>query len=132
MRAPPDDSHGDLETIVEEDTDDELYKELVPISAPTPLDPVAAVFLPPQVDTPVTAENPDAGSDGMEDPMQAHSDPIVTGTDHQADADGYPVVPNPDLPMITGSDERPTEVTQSESGPDVAEVEPVQDLPYVT
>ena len=132
FESPPDDSRGDLETIVEEDTDDELYTELVPISAPTPLNPEAAVFLPPQVDTPVTAENPDAGGDGMEDPTQAHSDPIVTETDHQADADGYPVVPNPDLPMITGSDERPTEVTHSESGPDVAEVEPVQDPPYVT
>ena len=34
--------------------------------------------------------------------------------------------------MITGSNERPTEVTHSESEPDVAEVDPVQDPPYVT
>lgn len=132
FESPPDDSRGDLETIVVENTDDELYTELVPISAPTPLNPEAAVFLSPQVDTPVTVENPDAGSDGMTEPTQAHSDPIVTGTDHQADAEGYPVVSNPELPMITGSDERPTEVTHSESGPDVAEVEPVPDPPYVT
>ena len=84
---------------------------------------------------PAGVENPEAESDEIENPMQTdsqqvHSDPVVTGTDHQCDA-GYPAVPNPVL-SISDSDERPTEVTHSEGGPDEAEVEPAQDPPYVT
>ena len=64
------------------------------------------------------------------DSQQEHPDPVIPGTDHQCAA-GCPVVPNSGLPILD-SDERPTEVTYSESGPDVAEADPVQDPPYVT
>ena len=79
--------------------------------------------------------NPEADGDGMENPMQTdsqqvHPDPVVPETDHQCDA-GYPVVPNTVLPILD-LDERPTEGTHSESGPDVAEADPVQDLTYDT
>ena len=64
------------------------------------------------------------------DSQPVHPDPVVTGTDQQCDA-GYPAIPNSVLP-ISDSDERPTEVTHSESVPDVAEADPIQDPPFVT
>ena len=149
-RCPPGNSRGDLETIVEGDVEDELYTEMVPISTPKPLNPGAATFLPPDVDTPVTAENtgdggdnmddsaavaeenPNAGGDEMEAPTQAPLDPFVTEEDRQGDTDDNLVVPDPDLPRITGPSERPTEVTRSEGGPDIEEDDSVQDPPYVT
>ena len=78
---------------------------------------------------PAAVENPEADGHGMENPMQTdsqpvHLDPVVAGTDQQCDA-GYLAVPNSVLP-ISNSDERPTEVTRSESGPDEAEADPIQ------
>ena len=78
---------------------------------------------------PAAVENPEADGHGMENPMQTdsqpvHLDPVVAATDQQCDA-GYLAVPNSVLP-ISNSDERPTEVTRSESGPDEAEADPIQ------
>ena len=120
---------------IEEDIDDEPYTELDPISASKPHNPEAADFPSPNFEMPAAVENPEADGDGMENPMetdsqQVHPDPVVAGTDQQCDA-GYPAIPNSVLP-ISDSDERPTEVTHSERGPDVAEGDPIQNPPYVT
>ena len=64
------------------------------------------------------------------DSQPVHLDPVVAGTDQQCDA-GYLAVPNSVLP-ISDSDERPTEVTRSESGPDEVEADPIQNPPFVT
>ena len=135
LKSPTEDSSGDLEIIIEDNIDDDSYTELIPISASKPLNPEAADFRPPHVDIPAAVENPGVQGDVMENPMQIdsqqeHPDPVIPGTDHQCTA-GCPVVPNSGLPILD-SDERPTEVTYSESGPDVAEADPVQDPPYVT
>ena len=84
---------------------------------------------------PAAAENPEVDGDEMENPMQTdsqqgHPDLVVPGTDHQCAAE-YPVVPNSGV-RIPDSDKCLTEVTHSESGPDEAEADPVQDPPYVT
>ena len=133
-KSPTEDS-CDLDIIIEDDIDDESYTELVPISASKPLNPEVADFQPPHVEMPAAVENPEVDGDEMENPMQTdsqqgHPDPVVPGTDQQCAA-GYPVVPNSGLPL-SDSDECPTEVTHSESGPNVAEADPVQDPPYVT
>ena len=44
FESPTDDSCRDLEIIMEEDIDDEPYKEMVPISSSNPLNPEAAGF----------------------------------------------------------------------------------------
>ena len=134
-KSPTGDSCRDLEIIIEKDIDDEPYTELVPISASNPLNLEVADFRPPHFEMPAAVENPKADGDGMENPMQTdsqqvHPDPVVAGTDHQCDA-GYPAIPNSVLP-ISDSDECPTEVTHSASGPDVADADPIQDPPYVT
>ena len=59
-----------------------------------------------------------------------HPDHVVAGIDQQCDA-GYLVIPNSVLPILD-SDKRPTEVTRSESGPDEAKADPIQDSPFVT
>ena len=64
------------------------------------------------------------------DSQLVHPDPVVAGTDQQCDV-GYPAITNSVLP-ISDSDERPTEVNHSESGPDVAEADPIQGPPFVT
>ena len=115
--------------------DDEPYKERVPISPSIPLIPEAAEFPSPYFETPAAVENPEADGDGMENPPQSdsqpmHPDPVVAGTGQRCDA-GYLAVPNSVLP-ISDSDERPTEVTRSESGPDEAEADPIQNPPFVT
>ena len=74
---------------------------------------------------PAAVENPEADGHGMENPMQTdsqlvHLDPVVAGTDQQCDA-GYLAVPNSVLPILNS-----TEVTCSESGPDEAEADPIQ------
>ena len=129
FKSPTDDSCRDLEIIMEEDIDDEPYKERVPISPSIPLIPEAAEFPSPYFETPAAVENPEADGDGMENPPQSdsqpmHPDPVVAGTGQRCDA-GYLAVPNSVLP-ISDSDERPTEVTRSESGPDEAEADPIQ------
>lgn len=138
FRRPQEDSSHEFETIIEqEDIDDEPHSELVPLSTSKPLNPEAATFQPPPVDMPIVAEKPNACCDGMEnslqtDSQQMHSDPAIAEPDHPQGARCF-AEPNSDL-LITGSDERPAEVTHSESEvlPDVSEVEPVQDPPYVT
>ena len=119
----------DLEIIIEEDIDDEPYTELVLISASKPLNPEVEDFRPPHVEMPGAVENTEADGDGMENPMQTdsqqmHTDPVVPGAEQQCDA-GYPAIPNSVLP-ISDWDERPTEVIHSESGPELAEADPIQ------
>ena len=94
-----------------------------------------ADFRPPHFEMPAAVENLEANSDEMENPMQTdskqvHPDPVAAGTDQQCDA-GYPAIPNSVFP-ISDSDERPTEVTHSARGPDVAEADPIQEPPYLT
>ena len=73
FKSPTDDSCRDLEIIMEEDIDDEPYKEMVPISSSNPLNPEAAEFPSPYFETPAAVENPEADGDGMENPMQTDS-----------------------------------------------------------
>ena len=54
---------------MEEDIDDEPYKEMVPISSSKPLNPEVAEFPSPHFETPAAVENPEADGDGMENPM---------------------------------------------------------------
>ena len=135
FKSPTNDSCRDLEIIIEEDIDDEPYTELVPILSSKPLNPEKPEFPSPHFEMPAAVENPETDGDVMENPMQTysqpvHPDPVVAGTDQQCDA-GYPAIPNSFLP-IWDSDERPTEVTRTESGPDEAEADPIQDPPFVT
>ena len=90
--------------------------ELVPISASNHL---THVQMPPAV------QNPEADGDGIENPMQTDSQQV-----HPDTVAGYPAIPNSVLPILD-SDEHPTEVTHSESGPDVGEADPIQEPPYV-
>lgn len=129
FKNPPDNSRGDLETIIEEDTDDRLYPELAPISAPQPLDPEVPTFLPTCVYTPDIVL-------GWRIPHRlAHSRDTQTLLQLERNTKLMlctPVIPQPDLPKIADSDERPTEVTHFESGPELAAAEPEQDPPYMT
>ena len=100
---------------------------LVPISSSKPVNPEAADFRSPHLEMPAAVDNPEADGDGTENPMQTdsqpvHPDPVVAGRDQHCNA-GYPVIPNSVL-LIQDPDEHPTEVTQSESGPGVAEADP--------
>ena len=88
------DSPCDLETIIEEDFNDESYSELVPVNVSKPLEstlsPEASPFQPPNEDLLTTAEDPKAGCDSMEKPVQTdaqqeHSDPSTVVIDQTHD-----------------------------------------------
>ena len=94
FKSPTQDSCCDLEIIIKEDTDDEPYRELAPISASKPLNPEAADFRPAYVGMPAAVENPEADGDGMENPMQTdsqqvHRDPLELITNVMLDIRRY-------------------------------------------
>lgn len=135
------DSRHDLETIIEEEIDNESDSEMVPVYVSKPLEsalnPDATAFQPPHEDLLIAVEKPNAGCDSMEKPMetdtqQVNSDssmPVTDRTHDTLDSAGH----HSGLPNLEPVG-RPPEVTHSESEvlPDTGDAQPVQDPPYLT